>query len=354
MHIPDGYLSPASCVTLYGLSIAGWYASLHRVKRTIATRTIPLISVFASFSFVIMMFNLPLPGGTTGHATGVAIATIALGPWGSILAISIALAIQALLFGDGGVSTLGANALNMAIIGSLIAYAVYHLLAGSSAADSRRRVWAAAAAGYACVNASALAAAIELGIQPALSHDQHGIPLYAPYPLRIALPAIMLGHLAIAGLAEAGITAGLLSFLQRADAGLLRPASSTAPALAAPHSAQIRLWMFVAVLTLLTPIGFLAVGTAWGEWSASDLENQNTRAQIAKVSGDVPPPPTPSGIRKLSSFWTAPFPDYAPAFIKNPMFGYLLSAIFGVGLLASVSVATEHIHRRRARGRSPS
>ena len=96
MHIPDGYLSPASCVTLYGLSIAGWYASLHRVKRTIATRTIPLISVFASFSFVIMMFNLPLPVGTTGHATGVAIATIALGPWGSILAISIALAIQAL------------------------------------------------------------------------------------------------------------------------------------------------------------------------------------------------------------------------------------------------------------------
>jgi cobalt/nickel transport system permease protein len=161
----------------------------------------------------------------------------------------------------------------------------------------------------------------------------------------------MIGHLTIAGLAEAGITAGMLSFLQHADAGLLRPSRSTVPALAAAHSGQSRLWMFVAVLTLLTPLGVLAVGTAWGEWSASDFETQHTRAEIAKVSGNVTPPPTPSGLRKLSSLWTAPFPDYAPAFIKSPMFGYLLSATFGVGLLASIAVAAEHMRRRLERSR---
>ena len=116
MHIPDGYLSPSTCATFYLFAASGWYAALKRIKQLLATRAIPLISVFAAFCFVVMMFNVPLPGGTTGHAVGVGIATIVLGPWGSILAISIALAIQALFFGDGGITTLGANCFNMAIV----------------------------------------------------------------------------------------------------------------------------------------------------------------------------------------------------------------------------------------------
>ncbi len=91
---------------------------------------VPLVSVFAAFSFVVMMFNLPLPGGTTGHALGVTIAAIVLGPSGSILALSLALTIQALFFGDGGILTLGANCFNMAIVGSLVAYGAYRLLRG--------------------------------------------------------------------------------------------------------------------------------------------------------------------------------------------------------------------------------
>src|ERR1700720_2873547 len=100
MHIPDGYLSPATCTALYASSAPFWYVALQRVKKTLHTRLIPLLSLFAAFSFVIMMFNLPLPGGTTGHAVGIGIATIVLGPWASILAISIALIIQAVFFGD--------------------------------------------------------------------------------------------------------------------------------------------------------------------------------------------------------------------------------------------------------------
>src|SRR6185437_7788542 len=111
------------------------------------TRAVPLLSVFAAFSFLIMMFNLPLPGGTTGHAVGMAIAAIVLGPSMAIVAISIALLIQALFFGDGGITAFGANSLNIAIVGSLVAYAVYRLIAGSTPVQSARRVVAAAVAG---------------------------------------------------------------------------------------------------------------------------------------------------------------------------------------------------------------
>src|ERR1019366_7976916 len=96
MHIPDGYLSPSTCATLFAGATPFWYTSLHKMKLALHTPTIPLISVFAAFSFIVMMFNLPLPGGTTGHAMGVGIAAIALGPWASILAISTALAVQAI------------------------------------------------------------------------------------------------------------------------------------------------------------------------------------------------------------------------------------------------------------------
>src|ERR1700688_4764877 len=122
MHIPDGYLSPATCAALYSGSAPFWWVSLRRIQRRLHTRMVPLLSVFAAFSFIIMMFNLPLPGGTTGHAVGVGIAAIVLGPWGSILAISVALVIQAIFFGDGGITAIGANCFNMAIAGSLVSY----------------------------------------------------------------------------------------------------------------------------------------------------------------------------------------------------------------------------------------
>src|SRR5205085_12346752 len=140
MHIPDGYLSPATCATLYTGAAPFWWVALRRMKRGLNTHMVPMLSVFAAFSFIIMMFNLPLPGGTTGHAIGVGIAAIVLGPWAAMIAVSVALLIQAVFFGDGGITTFGANCFNMAIAGSLVAYGTYAVLSGRSAVGSRRRV----------------------------------------------------------------------------------------------------------------------------------------------------------------------------------------------------------------------
>jgi cobalt/nickel transport system permease protein len=361
MHIPDGYLSPSTCAVLYAAAIAGWYSALKRLKRMLLSRVVPLISVFAAFSFVVMMFNLPLPGGTTGHALGVTISVIVLGPSGAVLAISIALAIQALFFGDGGISTLGANCFNMAIVASLVAYASYRLIAAGAGIASKRRVVAAAIAGYLAVNAAALIAAIEFGIQPALFHDGRGMPLYAPYPLSIAVPAMMIGHLTLAGVAEAAISAGLVAYLQAADPGLLRNTAGVLPAteavsaiMPAATNSLRRLWIAVALLMVLTPLGILVAGKAWGEWSPSELAMRQSAGQAASaVNNFVTPSAPPAGMQRLAKLWTAPFPAYAPAFVKSTRFGYFLSAMFAVGIMLLVSlVAQLWVQRRREVGHS--
>ena len=349
MHIPDGYLSPTTCAVLYGAAAPFWYAALQRVKKNLSTRLVPLLSVMAALSFVIMMFNLPLPGGTTGHAVGVGIATIILGPWASILAVSIALAIQAVFFGDGGITTLGANCFNMAIVGSLVAYAVYRIVAGHATLTAPRRVGAAALAGYAAINASALCAAVEFGVQPIFFKDAGGAPLYAPYPLAIAIPAMMIGHLTFAGLAELVLSAGVVAYFQRTNPALLKGTATGAIIDSATEIAKTRgegvwaairpLWIGLAILMILTPLGILATGTAWGEWSARDLSNPQTRQMIANASRNVPPPiDPPNGLDHLSSLWTAPFPQYAPSFVRRPALGYALSAMFGSGAIILVSV----------------
>ena len=321
-----------------------WYVALGRVRRALHTRTIPLLSVFSAFSFAVMMFNLPLPGGTTGHAVGMAIAAIVLGPWFALLAISTALLIQALLFGDGGVTAFGANCFNMAIVGSLAAYAVYRVVAYRASLTALRRVIAAGLAGYVAINLAALCAAVEFGLQPRFFHDAAGTPLYAPYPLHIAVPAMMLGHLTFAGLAELVLSAGLIAYLQRADAALLRTTAPDAPEKNDAKPLLIKsgfdwpsarkLWLILGLVLLLTPLGILAGGTAWGEWRPQDFANPSARESMAAVSGrQAPPPHAPSGLAKLSAIWTAPLANYAPSFIHNSQAGYFISALAGVGAI---------------------
>jgi len=356
MHIPDGYLSPATCAALYTGAAPFWYVALKRVRKALHTRLVPLISLFAAFSFVIMMFNLPLPGGTTGHAVGIGLAAVVLGPWAAMLAVSIAIVIQALFFGDGGITAIGANCFNMAIVGALAAYAVYRIISGRAAIGSARRVIAAGLSGYAAINVSALLAAIEFGIQPLLFKDATGAPLYCPYPLSIAIPAMMLGHLTIAGFAELTVSAGVVAFLQRSDPSLLKATAGRGVALGEPTAARTLrpLWAGLGALLMLTPLGILATGSAWGEWMARDFANPAARHEIAATSfHQAAPLHAPEGLARWSQIWTAPFARYAPPYIRSAAFGYLLSAMFGAGLILLACLMVERLVDRKEPRQEP-
>jgi len=221
MHIPDGYLGPATYGTLYGATIPFWAAASWKLNRSLKARQAPYLAIGAAFTFVIMMFNIPIIGGTTGHATGATLIAILLGPWAAVIAVSAALIIQALLFGDGGITAIGANCFNMAVAGVFVGYGIYRVVAARSASTSRRRVVAGAIAAYVSLNVSALLAAVQLGLQPMLERSPAGQPLYAPFPLNIAVPAMILPHLVVFGFAEAAVTALVIKYFQKNDPGML-------------------------------------------------------------------------------------------------------------------------------------
>jgi cobalt/nickel transport system permease protein len=210
---------------------------------------------------------------------------------------------------------------------------------------------AAGLAGYVAINVSAFCAALEFGIQPLLYKDAAGAPLYCPYPLSIAIPAMMIGHLTIAGLAEMAVSAGVVVFLQRSDLSLLRATAGNAPDSEAEPRASAKtlrpLWAGLAVLLVLTPLGILAAGSAWGEWMASDYGNPAVRRQIASASfHHAAPAEAPRGLERLSSLWTAPFARYAPPYVRSAAFGYLLSGMFGAGLIVAAFLAVGNFTRR--------
>ena len=288
-----------------------WHTAVKRVREEVPSEKMPLIGVAAAFSFLSMMFNIPLPGGTTGHAVCGTLIAILFGPWSATLAISIALAIQAFLFGDGGILSLGANCFNMAFVLPFVGFAIYKAISKRIGGD-RGELIGAGVGSYVGLNVAALLTAIEFGIQPLLFTSPDGAALFCPYPIQVAVPAMMLGHLTIAGLAEAGFTVGILSFLHNAAPSF--GIESREPKL---PGAVIGL---VICLIAATPLGLLATGDAWGEWAAEDL---------SKMVGY-----TPSGLANGWE-WSSLMPDYSVGALPEWV-GYVLSAIIGSALLVIV------------------
>jgi cobalt/nickel transport system permease protein len=324
MHIPDGYLSPVTCIVMFALVLPFWVRGVMKLRQKMNAKTAPLVALFAAFSFVIMMFNVPLPGGTTGHAVGGAIAAIILGPDIACIAISVALLIQAVFFGDGGILAFGANCFNMAVVLPYISYAIYAAVTKNSALNSKKRVWASALAAYLGLSVASFFAAVEFGIQPGLFHAADGTPLYAPYPLSVSIPAMVIPHLLVASVVEAIFTAAILAYLQKANQPALKINQEVE---VSASSAAIKtwrpLWIVLAVLVVLTPIGLLAPGTAWGEWGLDELSGLGINF-------------TPSGMAKLASLWSAPLPDYDLPSLGNTTAAYILSAIVGIIIVAII------------------
>src|SRR5690349_2108954 len=304
-----------------------WWQAARRVKKVVKSRYVPLLALGAAFSFVVMMFNVPIPDGTTAHAVGGGLIAILLGPWAACIAVSIALLIQALFFGDGGILAFPANAFNMAVVLPFVAYGVYRLFTRNTALTSGRRVWAGAVGAYVGLNAAALAAAIEFGVQPDLFHKADGTPLYAPFHLAQTIPAMMLAHLVVAGVVEGVLTAGVVAYLQRANVPLLRinapeipltPSEVTRKPVSPVKAALVTL----GIMAVISPLGLLAPGGAFGEDAPKDLD-------LAKYHlGAVP-----EGLQKYTDFWGN---TLLPGYGNGSWWQYVISALIGVVVVAAV------------------
>jgi cobalt/nickel transport system permease protein len=346
MHIPDGYLSPATCGTFGAVMTPVWVTAGRRVRKIVKSRYVPLVAIGAAYSFLVMMFNVPIPDGTSAHAVGGVLIAVILGPWAAVIAVSVALLIQAVFFGDGGVLAYGANAFNMAFVLPMVGYFVYWLLSHRVSLTSRRRVLAAGIGSYVGLNVAALCAAVEFGVQPALFHSANGTPLYAPFHLSQTIPAMLLAHLTVAGVVEFALTAGVVAYLQRANLPLLRINHAGVPGTDGEVEPPRRFgwrWGLIGLATMaaVTPLGLIAPGSAFGEDAPRDLDLHKYHLNAV-----------PDGLRHYAGFWhSALFSGYDFSHDKHPAVGYLVSAGFGIaviGLAVVVVLAVLRLTRRRA------
>lgn len=310
MHIPENYLSPETCAVMSVAMLPVWYKASKNIKENVDTDKLPMIGVGAAFSFVVMMFNIPIAGGSSGHAIGGTLLAILLGPDAACIAVSVALLIQALLFGDGGILAFGANCFNMAFVLPYVGYFLYKLIVKDSE-DTKRKLIGAGVSSYIAINLAALCAAIEFGIQPLLFKDVSGNALYCPYGLNISIPAMLSEHLILFGFVEAIFTVGVLGYMFKTKPELITHTKT---------KDNRSVFLLLGILIVLVPLGLIAQGTAWGEWGSEEIAQQIGY--------------TPSGMLNGFSFESL-LPDYSLAGSPDVL-GYYLSAIIGVGILIIV------------------
>src|SRR5512147_1063148 len=125
MHIPDGFLSFFVSLVCWGISVVILAVAISRTNKSLGERQVPLMGIMAAFIFAAQMINFPVAGGTSGHLLGGALAAITLGPWAGMLVMTAVIAVQGLLFQDGGLLVMGANILNMGLVTVVIGYGLY-------------------------------------------------------------------------------------------------------------------------------------------------------------------------------------------------------------------------------------
>lgn len=291
MHIPDGMLDTKTWVTAWvGSAGALGYAARH-VRKTLTDSRIVLMAVLAALIFALQMLNFPVAGGTSGHFAGGTAAAILLGPWQALMVMAGVLGVQALFFADGGITTYGANVVNMGVIGVFVGWSVYRAVAGRDPSASRRSFAAFVAAWAGCL-LSALAAALELWIS-------------GRAPLGLVMGAMGFWH-AIIGVGEGLITAGLVSYLARTRPDLLGEDAPASVAAVRPVAATLGIAAIVAA-----GLSFLASSSPDG------LEYVYFEQGIGKAFTE----------RALVS---SPMPDYVMPGVPHEALAGVLAGIVGV------------------------
>lgn len=206
MHIPDGFLAANTWVPAWVISVGGLGYCVKRASEALKDKMVPLMGVMAAFIFAAQMLNFPVVAGTSGHLLGGVLAAVLLGPYAGAVVIAVVLAVQCLVFQDGGLTALGANILNMSFIGTMGGYIIYSLIR-KAIGDNKGILMGAAIAAWVSVVLASSACAIELAVS-------------GTSPLKIVLPAMVLVHMLI-GIGEAIISVFVLSFVLKTRPDLI-------------------------------------------------------------------------------------------------------------------------------------
>lgn len=209
LHIPDGFLNILVSLACWAIAAVILALAVANTRQAFDEKLVPLAGIMAAFIFAAQMLNFPVAGGTSGHFIGAALAFIVLGPWLGVLVMTAVIAVQALLFQDGGIVVMGANLLVMAVIPGFLAYAIYRLGRGR---DRRAQLILAGVAAWLSVMAAALVVSLLLAFSGTSS-------------LAVVLPA-MLGVHALIGLGEVLVTVAALTFIWQVRPALLSQGES--------------------------------------------------------------------------------------------------------------------------------
>lgn len=306
MHIPDGFLSTGVSLILWIVSIAVIAYSLKRVGNELGERQVPFMGVLAAAIFAGQMLNFTVVGGTSGHLLGAALATILLGPWAAVIVMTSVVAIQALIFQDGGLVVLGANLFNMAIVGVVVAYMVYRTIYRISG----RKQWGIFVGGFIAAWASIELAALACALQLAASGTS---------PANVAIPA-MGGIHALIGIGEGLITLGALAFLYATRRDLLTSGESSAT------QGKLVWGVGLAIAVLLAIFSPLASAYPDGlEWAAEE------HGFIETAQGPL----------------YEIIPDYVFPGVSNEAMATILAGIIGTLIVFGVALGIGYARRKR-------
>jgi cobalt/nickel transport system permease protein len=252
MHIPDGLMSLDVLLLGWAIAVPVIAIAIWRLNRGMDERMIPFMAVLAGGIFIAQMVNFPVGGGTSGHLIGAALAVILLGPAAAIVVITAILIIQCFVFGDGGITALGLNLLNMAVIAPLIAWTTMRVFSG------RFEKTGIVVGAWLSVVFAALAAALQLSLSYELSNGMYGISA------AFAIPT-MLGYHILIGIGEATITAGVVLYLAKVSPGTLRFRHGLDGTTSVPAKGLARAALGLVLTFSIGLVGFFAFSAASGD-----------------------------------------------------------------------------------------
>jgi len=307
MHVPDGFLATSVALVGWALMAATVGYALRRTAGQMGDRQVPLMGVLAAFIFAAQSINFPVLGGTSGHLLGGALAAIIVGPWAAVLVMTTVVAIQAVLFQDGGLLALGFNVLNMGVLTAFTGYGVFQLMVGVLGRGRRSTLIAGGVGAWLSVVVGSGACAVELAIS-------------GTTPIGLALPA-MLGVHAVIGVGEAVITVGALSFIYAARRDLLEQGA------AAPGKVGAAVWLAALAIALVVA-GFSLVA----------VPDPDGLERVAADSGFLA-----SSTDPLFEV----FPDYSLPFVSDPVISGVLAVMVGTLLVFGAVFLVAGVQRPR-------